>query len=54
MKWYKTLERKQKAHIRECFEIACGMPLNSALRLFTFSKCMDILENKLRLEGFQI
>lgn len=51
MKWYRSLEVKQKVRIRETFELACGLPLNYALRLFSFSECMDILHNKLVLEG---
>ena len=51
MKWYLTLTRKQKAAIRECFELACGMSLNHALKFFKFSDCMDLLYNKLTMEG---
>lgn len=54
MKWYKTLNRKQKANIRWCFEVCTGMTLNQALMLFSFSECMDLLENKLKIEGFKI
>lgn len=54
MKWYKTLSKKQKLNIRECFELALGLKLNEALKLFSFSECMDMLYNKLKLEGFAI
>lgn len=50
MDWYNTLTRSQKANIREVFELACGMKLTDALKLFTFIECMDILHNKLRSE----
>ena len=53
MEWYKSLNRKQKAGIREAFELSCGLSLNSALMLFSFSECIDILYNKLKIEGFQ-
>lgn len=51
MNWYKQLTRKQKVQIRECFRLATGSELNDMLILFKFSECMDILENKLKLEG---
>jgi hypothetical protein len=51
MNWYKSLTRQQKVHIRECFELATGIPLNKAIQLFTFSECMDLLESKLKIEG---
>jgi hypothetical protein len=54
MEWYITLTRKQKANIRCCFEACTGMTLNQALLLFTFSEYMDILVNKLRIEGFKV
>ena len=54
MKWYKQLTQKQKAGVRQSFELVCGLSLNDALKFFTFSECMDILYNKLKLEGFKI
>ena len=54
MEWYKKLSRQQKANIRECFEITCGISLNNALKFFTFSECMDIFYNKFKREGFAI
>lgn len=51
MKWYKQLPKQNKVHIRECFKLATGTPLNDALKIFSFSECMDILEGKLKLEG---
>lgn len=54
MNWYKTLSRQQKLKIRECFELACGITLNQSLRIFSFSECMDMLESKLKAEGFNI
>lgn len=54
MNWYKSLDRKAKVHIRWAFEAACGISLNDALTLFTFSECMDLLYDKLKIEGFKI
>jgi hypothetical protein len=51
MEWYRNLTRKQKASIREVFELACGMNLNFAVRLLSFETCMDVLHNKLIMEG---
>ena len=54
MKWYKTLNRKQKAQIRWSFEVCTGITLNQALRIFPFSQCMDLLKEKLKIEGFNL
>ena len=51
MKWYKQLSKQQKLNIREVFELTCGMSLNIALMLFSFSECMDLLHQKLQMEG---
>ena len=51
MKWYKQLSKERKLHIREVFELACGIPLNAAITFFSFSECMDLLHQKLELEG---
>ena len=54
MKWYKTLNKSQKLRIREAFELATGQNLSDMVKLFSFSECMDILYNKLQIEGFKI
>lgn len=54
MKWYKTLNKNQKLGIREAFELSTGQRLSEMVRLFSFSECMDILYNKLKIEGFNI
>lgn len=51
MKWYSSLPRSSKVHIRWAFEACLGMSLNSALCIFSFSECMELLYNKLKLEG---
>lgn len=54
MEWYKSLKREQKVNIREVFELACGLSLNTALLLFSFRECMDILHDKLVIEEFDV
>lgn len=54
MEWYKKLDKSKKVHIRWAFEVCTGISLNNALKLFSFSECMDLLESKLKIEGFNI
>ena len=54
MKWYKSLPKENKVNVRNAFELATGISLNNALKVFTFSQTMDILYNKLILDGFKI
>lgn len=54
MKWYKTLNKNQKLRIREVFELSTGQKLSDMVEVFSFSECMDILYNKLKIEGFKI
>jgi hypothetical protein len=52
--WYQSLSRKQKASFRESFHLATGVQLMTAMRLFSFQECIDLLYNKLQREGFQL
>lgn len=54
MKWYISLTKKQKLGIRTVFELTTGISLNNALKLFSFSECMELLHSKLTIEGFNI
>lgn len=51
MKWYKSLSKEHKVKIRGVFKLLLGQELNDMLKLFSFTECMDILYNKLLLEG---
>lgn len=51
MMWYQKLSKQQKLKIREVFELATGLSLNNALKIFTFVECMDILHEKLVMVG---
>lgn len=54
MKWYKQQPKNIKLKIREVFELATGQKLSDMIKLFTFSECMDLLYDKLVIDGFNI
>lgn len=54
MNWYKTLDIQTKINAKECFSILFGAEFNQLSFLFTFRERMDMMYNKLKLEGFDI
>lgn len=54
MEWYKTLTIHQKINAKECFELLTGISFGSLAFLFTLPERMDIMLNKLRIEGFEV
>ena len=54
MKWYITLTPMQKIALKEMYSRITGIDFVTAGLLFTFRERMDLVEQKLRLEGFAI
>lgn len=54
MNWYKTLDIHARINAKVCFELITGIKFEHLATLFTFKERMDILEFKLRSEGFDI
>lgn len=54
MNWYKTLTITQKLSLKELSESLCGMKWEDFLILFTPRERIEILYQKLKLEGFDI
>ena len=54
MDWYKSLTVHQRINAKECFEILCGVKWESLSFMLSMRERIEIMYNKLRLEGFLI
>jgi len=52
--WYKSLSLNQKMALKELSEIICGMKWEDFNILFSPRERLEILRNKLMLEGFDV
>lgn len=54
MNWYKTLNWKQRFALRECCQDIVGITWEQLGLLFSFRERVEILHQKLQLEGFNL
>jgi hypothetical protein len=54
IKWYKTLNVNQRIELKECSNLICGIRWEDFTILFTPRQRIDILYQKLQLEGFLV
>ena len=54
MNWYMTLDIHTRINAKVCFELLTGTKFEDLAFMFSFRERMDIMENKLRMEGFNI
>lgn len=54
MEWYKKLDIDTRINAKECFEILCGVSFEKLSALFSFSERIEIMYDKLKLEGFRV
>lgn len=54
MEWYKTLTIHQKINLKELSEDICGIKYNILIKIFDFKQSIDLLHQKLQLEGFNV
>ena len=52
--WYKKLDPNQRINLREVSELLCGIPFKSLLLLFSLLEVIQLLYDKLKLEGFAV
>ena len=52
--WYKSLSLQQKMGLKEVTQLICGMKWEDFNILFTPRERIQILHNKLMLEGFDV
>lgn len=54
VEWYKTLSINQKLGLKEVAHLLCGMKWEQFTLLFTPRQRLNILYEKLKLEGFDV
>ena len=54
MEWYKSLTIEQKINLKDCAGLIVGMTWEDMGKLFSFTERINILHNKLQLEGFDV
>lgn len=54
MEWYRSLNGLQKIILKEECVGICGVPYNMLIRLFGMRGTIELLYEKLKLEGFNI
>lgn len=54
MNWYLTLDINKKINAKECFGLLCGIKFEQLASLFTFRERIEIMYQKLKLEGFNV
>jgi len=52
--WYKSLSLQQKMGLKEVSVLICGMKWEDFNTLFTPRERLEILHNKLMMEGFDV
>ncbi len=54
MNWYKTLTFDQRINIKDmCIDI-CGISYTNMIRVFGLRKTLDLIHEKLKMEGFDV
>lgn len=54
MKWYLSLSINQKINAKECFALLTGIKFEDLSFMFSFSERIDIMYDKLKMEGFNV
>jgi hypothetical protein len=54
MKWYKSLNIHAKINAKNCFQLLTGTKFGDLSFLFSFEERINIMYNKLKIEGFEI
>lgn len=54
MKWYLTLDIHARINVKDAFELLTNVSFDKLAFMFSFSERIDILYNKLKMEGFDV
>lgn len=55
MNWYKKLSINQKINLKEIYHWICGITWEQMTMMgFTFKEKVDLVHEKLQLEGFEV
>lgn len=54
MNWYKNLTIEQRINLKELSETICGVKYELLISLFGMRQTIELLHQKLELEGFDV
>ena len=54
MNWYKTLTVEQRINLKDLSELICGVKYNTLILLFGMRQTIELLHEKLKIEGFDV
>ena len=54
MEWYKSLTIEQRINLKSLSEEICGLKYDILISIFGMRETIEILHNKLKLEGFDV
>lgn len=54
MDWYLSLSINQKINAKECFVLLTGVKFDDLSFIFSFGERINIMYNKLKMEGFDV
>jgi len=54
MNWYRKLTIEQRINLKELSESICGVKYEFLIRLFGMRQTIELLHQKLELEGFDV
>ncbi len=54
MEWYKKLSIQQKINLKELSKQICGVEYKLLISLFGMRTTLELLYNKLKIEGFNV
>lgn len=52
MNWYKTLDIHKKINAKECFVLLCGVDFSKIGVILSLRERINLMEEKLKIEGF--
>ena len=54
MDWYKSLSINQKINLKKYFKIICGATWSELSFIFSMKEKIELIRDKLELEGFDV
>lgn len=54
MEWYKTLDIHMRINAKECFELLCGVKFENLAFIMSMKERLDLMYDKLKIEGFDV
>lgn len=54
MEWYKKKSIHERINIKDACPMILGVEFHWLVQIFSFSEAIDLIYNKLKLEGFNV